>query len=227
MPRGEYAPLSVEAHYRAIEEIKQSGSGGRITAGIPVYAADIHQIGNGFFGDIWTGLKTFGETLYKTGTQIIKDIINPGVNIKKTIVKRTGEATSHLLDQAEEAYRRRRKGGTKRTAAAAAASGEDQQQQQQGSGRKRKRTMRKLQYIICPSGKTRSVRGRKRRKQGRVQKKKKQYRRKTAIKRRQQQQKQRRRRRRITTITRRKRKTTKGSKRGRRKRNLTISDLGF
>jgi hypothetical protein len=193
MPRAMIPTIPVQVHLRLINT-QQTGSGKVIVGGVPVFSSDLHNVqhGEGFWGDIWhgitSGFKTIGETLFKTGSDIIGDIINPGVNIKKTVIKRAGEASSHLLDQAAESIRRRT--GTKRSstaaaeAAAAANLPEAREVTQSGGKRQRrlpsvKKNMKSLQYITCPSSKKRSVRKRRRR---RVQKKGKTHRR---IKRRQ------------------------------------------
>jgi hypothetical protein len=232
MPRGLIPSIPLEVH-SAILVAQQSGAGQRIIAGVPIYSSDLHrmQTGEGFWGDVWSGLKSGFQTLFKTGANILGDIINPGVDIKKTVSTRVGEATSHLLDQGVEAIRRRQR---KRSAA----------EGQSGSGKRRRLSslrakMKSLQYITCPGGQKLSVlsrqrKGRKRRRSS-IKKKRKTSRRKTSSK---AGQGQRRRRRRKQPRTKRqqqrravvRKRTGSRKKRGgvrRRRRVSSATDLGF
>jgi hypothetical protein len=236
MPRGVLPTIPIEVH-SAILVAQQVGAGQRIIAGVPVFSSDLHrmQVGEGFWGDVWSGVKSGFQTIFKTGTSILKDIINPEVDIKQTVSRRVGEATSHLLDQGVEALRRRtgkRKGGD--------AGGDDQT----GSGgRKRRRlptvadNMKTLQYKTCPGGQklsviSRRLKGRRRRRKSTAAATKKGRITKRSVKRRRTGGKRKRRttkrsRQRRTVVS----KSTRGRKRrgggGRRKKRSRAQELGF
>jgi len=174
MGRGYMPELSIETHIKLLN-IQQVGGAGRIVAGVPVFSSDLNQVGTGFFGDLWSGFKSFfapiGRTLLKSAGDLLGDAITPGTDLKEAGIKRFHEAGSQLLDQGVEALRRRTQRGSGRGRKRGRAREIDSDIDTMMSGQ----GCRSLSYIPCPKRRKRSVSvKRKSRKQGgRVQKKRK------------------------------------------------------